>query len=191
MTVFQFLTICDNLKRVLRTGWLLRGVPPSIAENVAAHSHTTAILAYLLALQTEEPVDLPQLLLMALIHDLPEAHIGDIPISAQRADPKIREAKEKAEDNAMQKILAYLPEKLQSALTVAWAAYCKGTSIEARLVEAADRLVTALHAAQLVKTGYSKETFQTFVTHAESTVAELKIPQVKEFIRELREVFTG
>ncbi len=108
MTVFQFLTICDKLKRVLRTGWLLRGVPPSSAENVAAHSHTTAILAYLLALQAKESVDFHQLLLMALIHDIPEAETGDIPMSAQRADPSIREAKKKIENIAMQKIVSYL-----------------------------------------------------------------------------------
>jgi len=189
MTLFQFLTIFDDLKQVLRTGWLLRGVPPSRAENVAAHSHTTAILAYLLALQAKEPVDLHQVLLMALIHDAPEAVIGDIPMSAQKADPEIREAKEKAEDNAMQQILTYLPANLQSTVAEAWSAYRKGTSMEARLVEAADRLATALHAAQLVKSGFPVETFRPFVDHAEKTVGALQIPQASDFIKELREVF--
>jgi putative hydrolase of HD superfamily len=189
MTLFQFLTILDDLKQVLRTGWLLRGVPPSRAENVAAHSHTTAILAYLLALQIKEPVDLHKVLLMALIHDAPEAVIGDIPLSAQRADPEMREAKEKAEDNAMQQILTYLPTELQPTLIEAWSTYRKGTAVEARLVEAADRLATALHAAQLVKSGFPVETFQPFVDHAEKTVEALQIPQANEFIKELREIF--
>ncbi|MHA2405201.1 MAG: HD domain-containing protein [Candidatus Hermodarchaeia archaeon] len=189
MTLFQFLTIFDDLKQVLRTGWLLRGVPPSRAENVAAHSHTTAILAYLLALQTKESVDLHQVLLMALIHDAPEAVIGDIPMSAQRADPEIREAKKKAEDNAMNQILTYLPAELQPTVSEAWSAYRKRTSLEARLVEAADRLATALHAAQLVKSGFPVEQFQPFIDHAEKTVEALHIPQAKDFIKELREVF--
>ena len=189
MTLFQFLTIFDDLKQVLRTGWLLRGVPPSRAENVAAHSHTTAILAYLLALQVKESVDLHQVLLMALIHDAPEAVIGDIPLSAQKADPDIREAKEKAEDNAMHQILTYLPVDLQATVIEAWSAYREGTSLEARLVEAADRLATALHAAQLVKCGFPAETFRPFVDHAEKTVEALKIPQANDFIKELREIF--
>jgi putative hydrolase of HD superfamily len=173
MTLFQFLTIFDDLKQVLRTGWLLRGVPPSRAENVAAHSHTTAILAYLLALQTKESVDLHQVLLMALIHDAPEAVIGDIPMS----------------DNAMNQILTYLPAELQPTVSEAWSAYRKRTSLEARLVEAADRLATALHAAQLVKSGFPVEQFQPFIDHAEKTVEALHIPQAKDFIKELREVF--
>ena len=189
MTLFQFLTIFDDLKQVLRTGWLLRGVPPSRAENVAAHSHTTAILAYLLALQASDPVDLHQVLVMALIHDAPEAVIGDIPISAQRADPEIRQAKEKAEDKAMLQILGYLPTDLQSTVAEAWSAYRKGNSIEARLVEAADRLATALHAAQLVKTGFPVDTFRPFIDHAEKTVIALQIPQAKDFIKDLREIF--
>jgi putative hydrolase of HD superfamily len=191
MTLFQFLTICDSLKWIPRTGWLLRGVPLSSAENVAAHSHTTALLAYLLALQSKEPVDIQQLLVMALIHDIPEAEIGDIPISAQRADPSFRGAKEKAEDNAMQTILAHLPSQLQSALMETWTAYRKGTSLEVRLVETADRLATALHAAQLVKTGYPTEAFQTFIDHAESTVTQLQIPQAEDFITELQKIFTA
>ena len=189
MTLFQFISVCDNLKRVLRTGWLLRGVPPSIVENVAAHSHTTAMLAYLLALQAEKPVDLHQVLLMAIIHDIPESEIGDIPMSAQRADPRIRLAKEKAEKKAMQKILALLPKEIQPTIRDAWLRYAKGDSLEARLVEAADRLATALHAAQLVKSGFPPETFQEFVNHAESKVVDLEIPQAQDFIKELREIF--
>lgn len=189
MTLFDFLTVCDNLKRVLRTGWLLRGVPPSKVENVASHSHTTTILAYLLALQSEEPVDLQQLLVMGLIHDLPEVEIGDIPMSAQNSDPSIREAKERAENNAMQKILNLLPKNLQKTVRAAWSAYHKGTSIEARLVVVADRLATTLHAAQLVKTGFPAKTFQPFFKHAEATVDKHQIPQAQDFIKELREVF--
>jgi putative hydrolase of HD superfamily len=190
MTLFQFLTICDSLKWVPRTGWLLRGVPLANIETVAAHSHTTALLAYLLALQSEEPVDIERLLVMALIHDLPEAEIGDIPMSAQRADPDFQKAKEKAEDNAMRNILNHLPPQLQSVLMDIWTEHHNGTSREAQLVEAADRLSTALHAAQLVKTGFPAETFQPFVNHAQRTVKKLKIPQATGLIKELQEIFS-
>ncbi|MFX1565799.1 MAG: HD family hydrolase [Promethearchaeota archaeon] len=189
MTLFQFIMLCDNLKRVLRTGWLLRGVPPSQAENVAAHSHTTSILAFLLAQQAAEPVDLLQVLLMALIHDIPEVEIGDIPMSAQRADPRIREAKTKAENNVMKKILDLLPQGLQTEMTVAWSAYTQGTSIEARIVEVADRLATSFHAAQLVKSGYPAELFQEFVEHATSTATKLKVTQANSYLKELQKTF--
>lgn len=190
MTLFQFITLCDNLKRVLRTGWLLRGVPPSQAENVAAHLHTTAILAFLLAKQLDEPVDLQQVLLMALIHDIPEVEIGDIPMSAQRADPGIREAKMNAENNVMKKILNFLPEELQTEMVAAWSSYTQGTSVEARVVEVADRLATTLHAAQLIKSGYPVELFQEFINHASTTVTKLKIPQAESVIAELQKTFS-
>ncbi|MDO8055599.1 MAG: HD domain-containing protein, partial [Candidatus Hermodarchaeota archaeon] len=155
MTVFQFLTTCDALKRVPRTGWLMRGIPPSMAEDVASHSHSTTILTLLLAMQVASNQDLGRLLTMALIHDLPEAIIGDIPRSAQTAHPALREAKDAAEDAAMQQILAYLPGIHRKALTEIWEEYHEGTSLGAQLVEAADQLATIIHAAQLVNSGFS------------------------------------
>lgn len=191
MTIFQFLTICDNLKRVPRTGWLLRGVPPSAAENVAAHSHTMTIMAYLLATQASEKVDLTRLLLMALIHDLPEAVIGDIPISAQRVDPSFREAKEKAENEAMKTILNSLPEKIRLQLQKIWKEYLRGDTLEARLVEGADRLATAVHAAELIKRGYPSNLFIPFIDHAEATMTKLKISDSDDLITELRQAMTS
>lgn len=189
MTIYQFLTKCDNLKRVYRTGWLLRGIPPALAENVASHSHTTAILAFLIALLDNRPIDFTRLLLMALIHDLPEAEIGDIPISAQRNDRKFSNAKREAENNAMETMLALLPQKLREQLRLSWTDYMKGESTEAHLVEAADRLATALHAVQLVRTGYSPEAFKTFIDHAESTIKELQISNLDALIKELNQEF--
>ncbi len=189
MTIYQFLTICDNLKRVYRTGWLLRGIPPALAENAASHSHTTAILVFLIALLDKRPIDFKRLLLMALIHDLPEAEIGDIPISAQRNDPKFSNAKREAENKAMEKILALLPQELQEQLQAIWTDYLNGESPEAHLVEAADRLATAIHAVQLVRTGYSAEAFKTFIDHAESTIKGLPISNLDALIKELNQEF--
>jgi putative hydrolase of HD superfamily len=191
MTVYQFLTICDKLKRVPRTGWLLRGVPPSAAENVAAHSHTMAILSYILAKKTSEEVDLTRLLLMALIHDLPEAIIGDIPISAQRADPSFRRAKEKAENAAMETILNSLPEKTRLQLQNIWKEYLHGETLEARLVEGADRLATAIHAVELIKSGYPSKRFIPFIDHAEATLTKLQITDVTDLIGRLRQELTN
>ncbi len=124
---------------------------------------------------------------MAIVHDLPEAEIGDIPISAQRADPTFQKAKHHAENKAMKKILANLPRELQTKLNDIWMEYNDGKTFEARLVEAADRLATALHATQLVKSGFSADTFITFIDHAELTVKELQIPQINQLIKELRQ----
>jgi putative hydrolase of HD superfamily len=149
------------------------------------------ILSYILAKQASEEVDLTRLLLMALIHDLPEVIIGDIPISAQRADPSFREAKEKAENAAMETILSSLPEKIRLQLQNIWKEYLHGETLEARLVEGADRLATAAHAAQLIKNGYPPNRFIPFIDHAEATMKKLQIADVADIVGKLRQDVTS
>ncbi len=68
-----------GLLNVVRSGWMLRGVPPSIAESIAEHSFIAALIC--LDLCTKLNLDktiIDRIVVMALIHDLPEAFIGDI-----------------------------------------------------------------------------------------------------------------
>ena len=75
----------QRLKRVPRTGWLLRGVPHGEGESVAAHSHGMALVALALAETLPQPLDRGRLLAMCLLHDLAEAILGDWPRSAARS----------------------------------------------------------------------------------------------------------
>lgn len=186
MSILQFLATCDALKRIPRTGWLQRDVTPAAAETVAEHLHTSAIVAYLLAQLGGEKVDAGQLLLMALLHDLPEAKIGDIPRDASRMVRKLGEAKQAAEQQAMKALLDDLPPQLRSPLSAAWEEFRRGSSREAHIVEAADRLATAIHAFHLVQAGYHKDAFVPFIDHAQEAVAALRIPAADEIVQDLR-----
>src|ERR1041384_1098188 len=65
----------QRLKRLDRTGWVLRGLPPG-AESVAAHSYGVALTAMLLADECAArgvEGDVGRLLRIALLHDLPGA----------------------------------------------------------------------------------------------------------------------
>lgn len=159
-----------------------------MAEDVASHSHSTTILTLLLAMQTVPVQDLGRLLIMALIHDLPEAIIGDIPRSAQIALPALRGAKDEAENTAMQQILAYLPDAHREFLNEIWKEYHEGTSFSAQLIEVADRLATIIHAAQLVNSGFSAELFSPFLDNAEKMLKQLQLPLVDELVEELRRI---
>ena len=76
----------QRLKRLDRTGWVLRGLPPG-AESVAAHSYGVALTAMLLADECAARgagVDAERVLRLALLHDLQETRTGDMPRTVAR-----------------------------------------------------------------------------------------------------------
>jgi putative hydrolase of HD superfamily len=129
-----------TLKRLPRTGWLKRGVPQ--VESVAEHSFGVAFVALALAdlLQDrgdlEGELDLEKVLLMALIHDLAEVRLTDLPASAQRLLPGA--VKSEAEAEAMDGLLTPLPSS--GRLKALWSEFEEQSSAEGRLVRDADKL---------------------------------------------------
>ncbi|HEX5165507.1 MAG TPA: HD domain-containing protein, partial [Thermomicrobiales bacterium] len=73
--ILRFWTLAQQLKRLRRTGWIDRGV--SDPESTAGHSWGVALLAWLLA-RDERELDRDRVLLLGLVHDLPEAVAGDV-----------------------------------------------------------------------------------------------------------------
>jgi 5'-deoxynucleotidase YfbR-like HD superfamily hydrolase len=63
------------LAHIPRSGYAFLGAGK---QSVAEHSHRMALVAYILARKSTEPVDMAKLLLMCLLHDLPEARTGDL-----------------------------------------------------------------------------------------------------------------
>lgn len=58
-----------------RSGFAFLG---SGQQSVAEHSHRMTLIAYVLADECKQPIDLAKLLVMCLCHDLPEARTGDL-----------------------------------------------------------------------------------------------------------------
>jgi putative hydrolase of HD superfamily len=81
------------LDRIDRAGYVLRGVVEP--ESVAAHSHFVSLLTLLYVDRYPDQFDRERALTMALIHDLPEAALMDIPMPA--VDAHLKEAKDAAE----------------------------------------------------------------------------------------------
>ncbi|MFW5844343.1 MAG: HD domain-containing protein [Spirochaetota bacterium] len=93
------------MKDQVRAGWLLRGVPDP--ESVADHSWGTALLVALFGRCAG--VDRTRALEIALLHDLAEAHTGDIPTRVRPEDRQVTpEEKRRREGEAMEAILAPL-----------------------------------------------------------------------------------
>jgi putative hydrolase of HD superfamily len=131
------------LKRIPRTGWLLRGVGPSEVESVAEHTWGMSLVALMLAELIDQPVDRGRLATMCLVHDLAESVIGDWPWPALRY--LSRDSKQEAEAGAMQDLLYGLP--FADGWLKLWRDFEAGDSVEARLARDADRLDMLLQAA--------------------------------------------
>jgi len=124
-----------TLKRLPRTGWVMRGVPH--AESVAEHSFGTALTALALAdVLAGEGLDLEKVLLMALLHDLAEVRLTDLPLPAVRLITQ--EVKSRAEAAVLAGLLAPLPTA--GRLRALWQEFEEGASPEGRLVRDADKL---------------------------------------------------
>src|SRR6187401_1339359 len=94
------------LETLARTGWAMRGIadPETIAGHVLGTCH--AILA--LGPRVDPPLDVERCLALALVHDAPEALLGDLPRTASELLPE--GAKRTAEERAARRLLGPLSE---------------------------------------------------------------------------------
>jgi putative hydrolase of HD superfamily len=137
-----------TLKWMPRSGWQMRGVPNP--ESVAEHSFGVAFVALALADALEgEALDLEKVLVMALLHDLAEVRLTDLPASAARLLPE--GVKRQAEASAIDDLLAPLP--MAGRWKALWSEYGDQSSAEGRLVRDADRLELMCQCLQYEQAG--------------------------------------
>ena len=98
LTLFEAI---HPLDRVPRAGYVMRGVAEP--ESVAAHSHFLALLTLLYVRGHPGEYDNEKAVAMALIHDLSEARLMDIPMPF--ADAHLKEAKAGAEQAVTEDLL--------------------------------------------------------------------------------------
>ena len=135
-----------TLKLLPRIGWLQRGV--AHPESIAEHTFGVATLALLVG-DSVPGLDRGKLLAIALLHDLAEALLGDLPASARRLIGA--EAKHAAERRAVGELFAALPN-CEEYLAL-WDEYANGASPEARLVKGLDRIEMLAQALDYERAG--------------------------------------
>lgn len=137
-TVLDLLLELQILDRIPRTGFVLRGV--SHPESVTEHSWHVLFLVWTLGARIPE-IDLPRAVEIALVHDLAELRIGDLPRNSAHYFPA--GAKKAAESAALADVLAPLPPRAREL----YDEYQAGGTAEARLVKACDKLQLMLKVA--------------------------------------------
>ena len=124
----RFLFEAMMLKRTWRTGYAFLGKGK---ESVAAHTYGMLVIAYMMSKLSTEPVNLERLLLLCLLHDLPEARTGD----ANAVQKKYLEIfEDRAIDHMTRGLLG--GEEIKEVLKE-WKA---GVTLEARIARDADQL---------------------------------------------------
>jgi putative hydrolase of HD superfamily len=151
--LLELLLEATILKRLPRAGWVRHGVP--VVESVAEHSFGVAFVALALvdALGADDDLDRDldreKVLIMALLHDLAEVRLTDLPRSAIRLIPG--QVKSQAARTAMTELLAPLPAA--ENLMALWQEFEDCTSPEGRLVRDADKLEMMVQCLRYELTG--------------------------------------
>jgi putative hydrolase of HD superfamily len=129
------------LKEIPRSGFHFLGAGK---ESVAEHSFSTTFIAFVMS-QMESEIDALKLISMSLIHDLPEARVGDLnTVHKHYVTPD--------ETRALEDTTRQLPfgQKFKNIIQE----YNEGTSREARLAHDADQLALILELKDLIDIGY-------------------------------------
>jgi len=166
MSLEEMVKVTRILKNIPRTGWLQKGIPFYEAESIAEHSFEVAAITLALLNNVRIKVDAEKVLAMALIHDLSESVIGDMP---KALTEKIGEnLKHEIEGEAVEKIFG------SGRLKQFFEEYLGGESLEAKIVKLADKLSTFYQAKSYKKRGYDVGEIM------EGTLEEIKI-MLKQF----------
>ena len=115
-----------------------------VNESVAEHSFYVAV--FVLKLREYYDFNLEVALKTALIHDIPEARISDIPHNIKLANPEVAAALEKAEEKVTVDMLS---EEANTLLK----SFNHGDTVEGKICQLADVLSVVLYANDEIKCG--------------------------------------
>jgi len=125
----KFLNNIEKLKCHLRHSWTSSGRQESVAE----HSWRTALMAMIFSDECSE-VDMRKVMEMLIIHDLGEVFEGDTPAFNKTSTHT------PSEKESILKVVAGLPPKIQQKITSLWDEFDSGTSLEAKIAHAIDKM---------------------------------------------------
>lgn len=173
------------LKNLPRTGWRFQGIKDG--ESVADHCYRVSLLSMILAdLLTTHGVrlDAEKVMRMALLHEVAEARIGDVPFPALEYIPEY--VKERGEDKAVRSMFEDFGVVGEKYIEI-WEEFEDNTSIEGQLVRAADKLELMIQAYEYEKIGYrSLDKFWTNSWNRQGVKQFAQIQEIMDLLLERR-----
>ncbi|EPQ26157.1 uncharacterized protein PFL1_06365 [Pseudozyma flocculosa PF-1] len=171
----QFLHTIEKLKTNPRTGWLHHRVAKP--ESIADHMYRMGLMALLLP--KEADVDLGKCVMLALVHDLAEAEVGDLtPLDGVSKDEKMRREHEA--------ILYFAHDLLGSSaaglrIEELWNEYEERKTKESKLVKDLDRFELCLQAVEYER----REGINDLQPFYEGSLPQIRHPRVRRWAVEL------
>lgn len=171
----------DVLEKLPRMGFLLQGVTDP--ESVAAHCFGVALTAMLMADAIEGPVDAERVVRMALLHEVSEAKVTDLPYRALRyIDPPTKSAAERA-------VAHDLLGPIGKAYASLWEEFEAAQTLEARIVRAADKIQMMAKVLRYEQEG--RGNLADFWINVEFNENDRGLPLARELFAEIRRRHEG
>lgn len=129
----DFMLELDKMKNLYRQTYVLH---EDRRENDAEHSWHIAILAFMLAEYSNEPIDVPHVMKMLLLHDVVEIDAGD----TYCYDEDGNKTKAEREERAARRIFGILPDDQYDEYYALWREFEDSVTPEARFAAVLDRI---------------------------------------------------
>jgi len=154
--MLRFFSELGILKKVPRTGWLWRNIPD--CESIADHCFRVNLIAMFLcdmanvsSVGAKKRFDAGKVMRMAILHEIAECRVGDIPYPALKYIGSDR--KKKAESEAVSDMMTIFAGASGVDYTAIWNEFEEARSAEAKLVKAADKIEMLLQALEYERAG--------------------------------------
>jgi len=174
----QVIKLIKSLRNTIRTGWMQKGVPPSLGETIVEHSFMSSIISLYLCSELKG-CNAEKACVLSLLHDFPEAIEGDL---NKFVSLRIGKEKREIEDEIVNN---YFPKWMGNFIKMTWEG-----SIEAKISRLADRLATIIMANEYIRLGFNDvgEIRETYLKEVEDLLKEDILRNISGKVKELIEL---
>ncbi|WWC59039.1 uncharacterized protein I303_101585 [Kwoniella dejecticola CBS 10117] len=179
LDTLAFLHLLEQLKVQKRSGWIREG-----KCSISDHMCRMALMAMMIPQDPARPLDIPRCVMMALVHDLAEAHVGDI-TPVEGVPPHVKhQLEEQAMDSFLNEMLGGRGNRdARERFRSLWDEYETRETPESKLVKDLDRVELALQAVEYERSQDIQSLSPFFV----GSIPHLENPTIQKWAETLME----